>query len=252
MMQIQIFDTYASLSKAAAEDVIQSLQEIKEPLFCPASGNSPIGLYKELVKHCHQFETNISHWYFLGLDEWIGLDQNDEGSCRNMLDNYLFSPLKIQEDHICFFDGKAKDLSGECKRIEDFIDQHGPIDLAVLGLGMNGHIGMNEPGVSPLLRSHVADLHKTTQQVGQKYFIKKQSLTKGITLGLADLMEARSLLLIVNGKQKASIVQQISEGEISEQLPATWLHDHPDFKVYLDKEAASLLNFAHLKNNIIS
>ena len=100
---------------------------------------------------------------------------------------------------------------------------------------------MNEPGTSPALRSHVTDLDIQTQKIGQKYFKKEQPLSKGITLGLATLMEAHNVFLLVNGGHKAEIVQKVLEGEISEQLPASLLRRHPGLRVYLDKQAASLL-----------
>ena len=169
------------------------------------------------------------------------MNGNDEGSCRFHLNNQLFNPLQIAEKQISFFDGRAKDLNEECDRIENFIKEHGGIDLAIVGLGMNGHVGMNEPGTSPSLHSHVAEIDSITQQVGQKYFKEKTALSKGITLGIANLMEARNVFLLVNGKKKAEIVKQVLEGEISEQFPASFLRNHKNFSVYLDDEAASLL-----------
>jgi 6-phosphogluconolactonase/glucosamine-6-phosphate isomerase/deaminase len=153
----------------------------------------------------------------------------------------LFYPLQIAEDHICVFDGKAKDPDGECERIENFIQHQGGIDVAIVGLGMNGHVGMNEPGTKPSLRSHVVDLDPVTQQVGQKYFKEQKQLIKGITLGLGTLMDAKHVILLVNGKHKAPIVQQVLKGEISEQLPASLLRRHHDLRVYLDKDAATKL-----------
>jgi len=169
------------------------------------------------------------------------LNGDDEGSCRFHLDNQLFNPLGVAKDKIGFFDGKEKDLTNECENVENFIAQHGGIDIAILGLGMNGHIGMNEPGTPAALRSHVIELHNQTKEVGQKYFEKEQQLSKGITLGLATLMEARTIILLVSGGHKAKIVQQVLEGEISEQLPASLLRRHPGLQIYLDKSAAALI-----------
>ena len=169
-MKVLISDSYESLSKQVAADIIQNLQSLKNPLFCVASGDSPKGLYKELVNCYNQGQLDISNWNFLGLDEWMGLDKNDVGSCRYMLDRDLFHPLQVKEERICFFDGKTNDPTGECQRVEKFIQNQGPINIAVLGLGMNGHIGLNEPGTPASLRSHVSIIDQVTQQVGQKYF----------------------------------------------------------------------------------
>jgi galactosamine-6-phosphate isomerase len=113
------------------------------------------------------------------------------------------------------------------------------MDVAILGVGMNGHVGMNEPGTPINTRSHVTELAPTTQQVGQKYFVKEQKLTKGITLGLKTLMEAKNIMLLISGKHKADITQKILEDAVSEDLPATLLRNHPALKIYLDSDAAS-------------
>ncbi len=237
-MKIFVYDTYEAMSKQAADDVIQTMQPYKHPLICVASGDSPIGLYREIVERVNKKQLDISNWLFVGLDEWVGMNGNDEGSCRYHLNRQLFQPLQTTMDKICFFDGRENDLEEECQRIENFIHEHGGIDVAILGLGMNGHIGMNEPGTPLNKRSHVTDLDSTTKQVGQKYFKKNQKLTQGITLGLTTLMEARHIILLVSGKHKAEITQKIIEEEISEKLPATLLRHHPALKIYLDAEAA--------------
>jgi len=238
-MKIFVADTYKMMSKQAADDVIEIMQNREQPLICTASGDSPAGLYKEIVERADKNQLNVSDWFFVSLDEWVGINGNDEGSCRYHLNQQLFHPLKTEEDKICFFDGRANDLKKECDKTENFIHEHGGIDVAILGLGMNGHIGMNEPGTSIGTYSHVIDLDATTQKVGQKYFKKEQKLTQGITLGLATLMEARHIFLLISGKHKAEITQKIIEDEISEKLPATLLRRHPLLKIYLDAEAAA-------------
>jgi galactosamine-6-phosphate isomerase len=238
-MKIFVSDDYEAMSKQTAADLIQITQISERPLICVASGDSPSGLYREIVERASRKELDLSSWSFVGLDEWVGMNGNDEGSCRYHLNHQLFYPLQIADNKICFFDGRADDLEEECQKTETFIDQHGGIDVAILGLGMNGHIGMNEPGTSFHTRSHPTDLDSTTQQVGQKYFKKKQELTRGITLGLATLMQARHIILIVNGNKKAEITRKIIEEEISEQLPASLLRNHCSFKIYLDKDAAN-------------
>ena len=240
-MNLFISNTYESMSAKAAEAVMQIMQSKRNPVLCPASGDSPTGLYKELIHDASKFKRDISGWYFVGLDEWLSMNGDDEGSCRFHLNNQLFNPLHISENNICFFDGKTKDLNAECDKVESFITKHGGIDVAIVGLGMNGHVGMNEPGTSSALRSHVTEIDAITQQVGQKYFKEKTHISKGITLGIANIMEARNVLLIVSGNKKAEIVRRLLEGEISEQLPASLLRNHPNCSVYLDAEAASLL-----------
>jgi galactosamine-6-phosphate isomerase len=240
-MNLFISNTYESMSAKAAEALMQIMQSKRNPVLCPASGDSPTGLYKELINRLNNNDTDISGWYFVGLDEWLGMNGNDEGSCRFHLNNQLFNPLHISGNNICFFDGKTKDLNAECDKIENFITKHGGIDVAIVGLGMNGHVGMNEPGTPSSLHSHVTEIDAITQQVGQKYFIEKTHISKGITLGIANLMEARNVILVVSGSKKAEMVRQVLEEEISEQLPVSLLRNHENFSVYLDAEAASFL-----------
>ena len=241
-MEIIVSDSYRKLSHKVAIEVVQLMKNYNHPLICVASGDSPAGIYQELVEMVNTKQLNIDEWNFVSLDEWAGLNGNDEGSCRFHLNNQLFIPLQITQEKICFFNGRNRDLQLECFHIENFINAHEGIDVAIVGLGMNGHVGMNEPGTSASLRSHVTNIDPITQKVGQKYFKEQRTLTHGITLGLANLMEAKQLILLVSGEHKAAIVKQVLEGEISEDLPATILRRHPNLKVYLDKEAASMLD----------
>ena len=187
-------------------------------------------------------DLNIDHWSFIGLDEWVGLNGADEGSCRWHLNRELFNPLNIKQASICFFDGASKNLDQECINSESYIQKHNGIEIAILGLGMNGHIGMNEPQTPISTRSHVIDLDTITIEVGQKYFNKPQPLTKGITLGITTLLEAKHIILVVSGVKKAAIVKQVIEGPISELIPASLLRNHPNCIIYLDDAAASNLS----------
>lgn len=240
-MNVLVYETYESMSSQAAKAVLRLITAKKKPVLCPASGDSPAGLYKELIEEIRKNKTDVSSFYFIGLDEWLGMNGNDEGSCRYHLNNQLFHPLKVDQPNIAFFDGRATDPHAECKRIDYSITQHNGIDIAIVGLGMNGHVGMNEPGTAASLHSHVAKIDAITQQVGQKYFKEKKEISGGLTLGIANLMEAKNVVLIVSGKKKSQILKQVLEEEISENIPASLLRNHPNFTVFLDKDAASLL-----------
>jgi len=241
-MKIIISNNYEGLSKKAYDDIVTIMQAVSKPLICVASGDSPSGIYKNIVKDVSANEINIDSWYFLGLDEWVGLNGNDEGSCRYHLNRELFTPLNISSNRICFFDGAATNLEDECKITEANIKEHNGIEIAILGLGMNGHIGMNEPNTSIHTRSHIIHLDPLTMEVGQKYFKKPQPLDKGITLGIDTLMDAKHIVLVVSGTKKAAIVKQVIEGPISEAVPASLLRNHPNCCFYLDEAAAANLN----------
>jgi galactosamine-6-phosphate isomerase len=232
---------FESLSVQATLAITEIMSNQPNPLICVASGDSPSGIYKNIVSQVQRNELKIDHWHFLGLDEWVGLNGADEGSCRWHLNRELFTPLQIKKDSICFFDGASNHLDQECANTESYIQNQGGIEIAILGLGMNGHIGMNEPYTPINTRSHIIQLDSITINVGQKYFNKPQPLTKGITLGIATLLEAKHILLVVSGAKKANIVKQVIEGPISESIPASLLRNHPNCCIYLDEAAASNL-----------
>jgi galactosamine-6-phosphate isomerase len=240
-MKVVVSHSYEAMSKEALCNILEIIKDRPNPVICTASGDSPAGLYKELVEIVSKNQIDVSNWHFIGLDEWAGMNGNDNGSCRYHLNQQLYNPLKISEEQICFFDGRANSLEDECSKIENHIKHSGGIDVAIVGLGINGHVGMNEPGTSPLLKSHVADIDPLTQQVGQKYFKEQVSLEKGLTLGIASMMEARNVVLVVSGSKKAEILQHVLEGEISEQIPASLLRNHQSFFVFADKAAGLFL-----------
>jgi galactosamine-6-phosphate isomerase len=241
-MRIFIEKDYELMSAKAADEVMQIIETLKNPVLCTATGDSPKGLYKEMISRVQNKNIDTSGWYFVGLDEWLGMNENDEGSCRYHLNNDLLKPLHASEKKVCFFDGNAKNIQNEIDKTELFIKEHSGIDIAIVGLGMNGHVGMNEPGTDSALYSHISEIDPITQKVGQKYFKKKQNLTRGITLGIANLMETRKVILLVSGSKKAEIVQKVLEEEISELVPASFLRRHKNFSVYLDEEAAVVLS----------
>ena len=133
-------------------------------------------------------------------------------------------------------------MQKECTEMDNFIKEHGRIDLIIVGVGRNGHIGFNEPDASFEQYSHVIELHETTQTVGQKYFREETVLNHGITLGLQHLIEARKAVLIANGERKAEVIKEAIEGEISPKMPASIMRKHDNSEMIIDKEAASLLS----------
>ncbi|MFX1703910.1 glucosamine-6-phosphate deaminase [Chitinophaga sp. CC14] len=244
-MKLTILNTYQELSAAVAEQVTELMSGRENPLLCPASGDTPAGLYKVLVEKYKDRKSDVSQWGFVGLDEWVGLNGSDEGSCRYSIDKELLLPLNISGDKICFFDGRATALQQECEAAERFIAQYNGIDVAILGLGMNGHIAMNEPGCAADGRAQIVTLHPVTMQVGQKYFNQPQVLKEGITLGLGTLLESRHIILMVSGKHKAGIVKKMLEEPPTNELPGSLLLNHSSVTIFLDADAAALLSNIH-------
>ena len=237
-MTIHTFPNYETLSEATAHLIIDVLKQNPEALICIASGDTPLGVCKFLA----QSDKNLfNKCTFVGLDEWVGMDENDEGSCKYGIYQNLLIPLNIPSERIKYFDAKAEDLESECLKINDFIASKGGLDVMLVGVGMNGHIALNEPNTPFDIYAHVSDLEEITISVGQKYFTKNTILTQGITLGLAHLQDATLPILIANGNRKADVINKALNGEITEQFPASVLQKLENALVMLDGAAAQKL-----------
>jgi 6-phosphogluconolactonase/glucosamine-6-phosphate isomerase/deaminase len=147
----------------------------------------------------------------------------------------------VNEKNIRLFNGKAADLKSECREIDEFIDKNGGIDYMFLGLGMNGHLALNEPGVDPESMSHVMPLDSVTQDVAVKYFKDKPNISRGITLGIKNILDSKNIQLLITGKKKSGIVKRLFTSEKTNLLPGTLLFGHKNVEFILDKQAASLL-----------
>lgn len=236
-MTVQIFPDYAALCRAVADRVAETIRHKPKSLICLASGHSPLGVFECLIRDVHSGNLDISACEWVGLDEWLGMDGSDPGSCRQMMDEFLFHPLKIMAERIHFFNGKASDPNREADRINNLITSHGGLDVMLVGIGTNGHLAMNEPGTPFSQYAHVSKLAAETISVGQKYFKTPTQLTKGITLGLADFAEARLPILMANGVRKAPIIQRLLNEPAHEQLPASIVHRIDRALVMVDREA---------------
>jgi len=243
-MKISIYNTYDEMSKAAAELVAKQLAAKPDSVLCFPSGDSPTGTLKYLVEAATDGRIDLSQCFFVGLDEWVGMDQNDVGSCKYYLYTNFFSKLSINPERIILFDAKSADLESECERINNFISEKGGLDIMMVGIGMNGHLGLNEPGTSFDLYAHRSALDPVTVQVGQKYFQEETKLTEGITLGLKHLSEAKIPVLIASGTKKATIIAESLQGSVTTEIPASILQTIPNAIIVLDKDAASALEHA--------
>ncbi|WP_028777959.1 glucosamine-6-phosphate deaminase [Shimazuella kribbensis] len=240
-MQLNILENYEQMSQATAQTIIECVMKKPKSLLCLAGGHTPLRTFELLVEAAQNQQVDFRQCHFVSLDEWVGLGKDTAGSCKETLYHTLFDPLSIREEQICFFDGLTSDLATESQRIDSFIHQHQQIDLILLGVGMNGHLGFNEPNVNPDLYSHIVDLDPITKQVSSKYFDTKLEVKQGITLGMKHIFEAGNILLIANNVKKSAIVQQTVEGEITTKIPSTLLQNHPNVHVFLDQAAASKL-----------
>lgn len=241
-MQIRIQSNYDQMSREAANFIAEYIRQNPTALLCLTSGNTPTGILKYLVEDSRVGQLNLKQCSFVGLDEWEGLNGRNQGSGRQYMDEHFFLPLEIDAQKIQFFDGAAANLEEECSRINDYIKEKGPIDLMMVGLGLNGHVGLNEPGVDFNTYAHVAELAPETIEGAKAYFKEETPVRRGVTLGTAHFMEARVALLIASGAQKAGVIAKVLEGEVSNEVPASIIQRHPDAHVFLDLEAAAFLS----------
>lgn len=238
-MKVLIYNNFDEMSQAVADLIAGQVRHKPDSFLCFPSGQSPTGILKYMVQLAREGTLDFSSCNFAGLDEWVGMDGKNEGSCRHYMDENLFLPLGIRQEKILFFDALAGDLDRECKRMDSLIREKGPIDIMMVGVGMNGHIGLNEPGVDMDLYAHHTVLDPLTVQVAQKYFKKETALQKGITLGLRHFREAGKPILIAAGDKKAPIIARALEGSVSNEVPASIMQTLPEGLVFLDQEAAS-------------
>lgn len=227
------------MSRTAANFIIQYVKENPSALLSFPGGNTPAGTYRYLVDSVKMGSVDFSQATFIGLDEWVGLDKEDEGSCQHFMYKEFFIPSGVKESQIHFFNAKAGDLEAECKKIDDLIFEKGGIDFILLGLGVNGHLGFNEPGTPFNLYSHVIQLDSVTKAVGQKYFKEQRELSKGITLGIRHILDAKTVMLIANGLKKADAVKGMLNGPMTDSLPGSVLQEHSNTYLFFDEEAYS-------------
>jgi glucosamine-6-phosphate isomerase len=240
MKQI-IYNDYDELSVKTAEQIASIIQKKPDALLCFPAGETSVGTFKHLIALNKAGKLSFKKCRIVGLDEWANIGEMKSENCFSFLKKHFFDHIDYTKENLCFFDGEASDLMKECFKTDNFLKENGPIDMMLLGAGMNGHLGLNEPGTSFDLYSHIVYLDETTKIVGQKYFSGKVNLTAGITLGIKYIMESKTVILQLNGRRKAEVVKRLDESEVSDAFPASALKSHPNSFLLLDKEAASLL-----------
>lgn len=229
-----------NFSKLAADFFIARLETLKSPLVALPTGNTPLGLYRALVTdHGHRRDL-WDQMRFLALDEYIGLPQNDPRLFYGWLCREFLDRAGIPDKNRVFFQSDAADPAAEAQRIEEWLRQNGPIDLAVLGLGTNGHIAFNEPGSGFDQPAHVVALTADSITANAGYWGSAESVPKtAMTLGLGNLATARQTLLLVNGAHKAAMLARVLHGPVTVDVPATYLRTIPNVTIITDRAALS-------------
>ncbi|MDZ7605953.1 MAG: galactosamine-6-phosphate isomerase [Cyclobacteriaceae bacterium] len=232
-MNITWFDDYDLMSESAASIIYDEIRERRKLVLCAATGNSPRGLYKRLVDYHYHEPSLFDQLTVVKLDEWGGLPKNHPSSCEYYLRNYLIEPLQIPAGRFISFASDAQDPESECRSIQRKLDKQGPIDICILGLGSNGHIGFNEPAAFLEPFCHVAKLaasslnHSMVQTIGEKPIF-------GLTLGLKDILNSKRIIMLITGDHKQKVTEELLNAQIDTNLPASflWLHSQVDCLIH--------------------
>jgi len=233
-MDLTCCTSYRELSLKASSLTLDELKQKPELLLCTATGSSPEGLYKNLVREAGIQADLFRQLRILKLDEWGGIPDNHPGSCEHFLRSKLLESLQIPEERYISFASDPPDPIEECKRIKEAIRREGPIDLCILGLGSNGHLGLNEPAEKLEPHCHVATLSLESLQHSMIEGMDPKP-SYGLTLGMQEILTARKILMLITGKGKSPVAHEFLSGKISTRLPASFLWLHPDVECLIDE-----------------
>ena len=242
-MKLIIEKDYENISKRAANEILKIVNNKEHSILGLATGSSPVGLYEELIKLNEEKKIDFSKVTTINLDEYIGISNNHPQSYRYFMNDTLFNHINIDKNNTYVPNGNAKDMEAECVGYDKKIRDLGGIDLQLLGIGGNGHIAFNEPDEELVVGTHVTGLTESTIEANSRFFDSIDEVPKkAITMGLGEIMKAKSIILIASGKGKAEAIAKLFSGKITTKSPATLLSVHNDVTVIIDEQAASLLN----------
>ena len=240
-MNIIVCKDYEEMSRRAAQLAADSIRENPQALVSFPGGETPLGMVHAFADMVNAGEVDISQAHYVSLDEWVGLSDQDEGSCGLFNRTELLGRLQKPFAGVHIINGAAADIQEERAALDRYIAQYGPLDVSVLGIGMNGHLGFNEDGVDFDQDAHIIPLSDTTKKVMTKYFGEKFHPEYGISQGIRQIMAAKKVILIANGAHKAKILREAVRGEVTNRVPASVLQRHPNCYVVADEAAAAEL-----------
>jgi glucosamine-6-phosphate deaminase len=225
------------LSRTAAEILFAKIKSSERLVLGLPTGHTPLGMYRYLSKYSYEYKQSYDQVFTVNLDEYVGSE-----TYHDYMQKHLFQNIDMPKGHTNLPNGKAENLEEECLRYEELISELGGIDLQVLGIGENGHIGFNEPGTNFDSRTHVVQLTESTLKANAKYFNDEKQPVEAITMGIGSILDSKEILLLATGERKAAAVKELFKGKINEQFPATALTLHPNVTVLADQGARKLLD----------
>ncbi|WP_332697753.1 glucosamine-6-phosphate deaminase [Halalkalibacter lacteus] len=229
---------HEEMSEQACRIVLDKVSSLPSPVLGLATGSTPERLYELLIDQYNRKAVSFAHTTTFNLDEYVGLDKTHSNSYRYYMENQFFKKIDIQKSHTYVPNGTGDDLEQECLHYEKLITDAGGIDLQILGLGLNGHIGFNEPGTSFSTKTHVVDLEFTTRKANARFFRSAKEVPhQAITMGIETILQSKQILLLVSGKQKAEALQRLFYGDATEEFPASVLKNHSNVTIIADEAA---------------
>ena len=233
-MQIRQFENSEAIAVATADLFCEHLKKKPESVLCVAAGHSSIGPLQILVERYQRGEVDFSKAKFIAMDEWLHMNETVPGSCGDFLHKQFLDHVNFKPENVRLIDGCAEDMEAECASLKADIENAGGFDLILLGMGMNGHLALNEPGTPFDSTVHTTLLDPVTKEVGKKYFEDTPQLEGGVTIGLGDMAKAKDVLLIVFGEKKRAIIQRLLDSEVTPDLPASFLKTLPQAKLWYE------------------
>lgn len=241
-MKVKIFDNTQELALCCADMFTEIINKKPSCVLGLATGASPVQTYGELIKRVKSGSLSFSEVKTFNLDEYCDLPKNDKNSYFTFMHEQLFNYVDIKEENVRILNGNAENAEYEAKAFDEAIEKAGGIDLQLLGIGTNGHIGFNEPSDKFTDGTFKVKLTDSTVASNSIYFENDSMPRYALTMGIGSIMKAKKIVLIAAGKNKAQAVKAAVEGEVSPHCPASVLQNHPDAVILLDKEAAGLLS----------
>ena len=241
-MKIYVADDYKGMSRKAASIIASQVTLKPNSVLGLATGSTPIGMYEQLVEWHKAGELDFSAVKTVNLDEYVGLAPDHDQSYRYFMNDNLFNHVNIDKANTHVPNGLAADPAAECARYDSVVEEMGGVDIQVLGMGHNGHIGFNEPADHFPLGTNLVDLQESTINANSRFFATKDEVPRqAMTMGIKTIMQAKKVLVVVSGVDKAEIVKKAFTGPVTPQVPASILQMHADVILVADEAAASLL-----------
>ena len=236
-MKVIVVKNYDEMSKKAAEIFIEQLKNKPNSILGLATGGSPVGTYKELIKAYNNGEISFKDVKTYNLDEYCGIDINHPQSYYYFMHDNLFNHVDIKEENVHIPSARGENIAKQCADYNEALHSV-EIDIQLLGIGSNGHIAFNEPGTSFDQETFIVELTEKTRQDNKRFFNSIDEVpTHAMTMGIKNIMQAKSIVMLISGASKKETVEKLLKGPITESFPASILHNHPDVTVIIDEDA---------------